>query len=75
MPSRTPSATLEDARDRFIAEWGGLGPAWGVNRTMSQIHALLMVSPESMNTDQIMGALEIRSVFMDSGLTISRAWI
>jgi DNA-binding transcriptional regulator GbsR (MarR family) len=74
MPASTPPAALDDARDRFIAEWGGLGPAWGVSRTMSQIHALLMVSPESMNTDQIMGALEISRGNAHSNIQELCAW-
>ncbi len=59
MPKHRPPEALHAARERFIAEWGGLGPAWGVNRTMSQIHALTMVSLAPMNTDQIMEALGI----------------
>ena len=27
------------AREEYLAGWGALGSAWGVNRTMSQIHA------------------------------------
>ncbi len=56
--TRTPKA-LADARSAFLDQWGALGPAWGVSRTMSQIHALLMVAPEPLNTDQIMEELEI----------------
>jgi len=50
---------LAAARAEFLAQWGALGPAWGVSRTMSQIHALLMVSPEPQNTDEIMAALQV----------------
>jgi len=50
---------LQKARDEYVAEWGALGSAWGINRTMSQIHALLMVAPAPMNTDEIMEELEI----------------
>ncbi len=32
---------------------------WGINKTMAQIHALLLISPEAMNTDRIMEELEI----------------
>jgi len=31
----------------------------GINRTMAQIHALMMVSNEPLSTDQIMGELQI----------------
>ena len=47
------------ARNEFVAQWGVLGTSWGINRTMAQIHALLMVSAESLSTDQVMAELEI----------------
>jgi DNA-binding transcriptional regulator GbsR (MarR family) len=56
---RPPPKALREAQAQFLAAWGALGPAWGVNRTMSRIHALLMVSPEPRNTDQVMEALQV----------------
>jgi DNA-binding transcriptional regulator GbsR (MarR family) len=49
----------EMARDEFVAQWGSLGTQWGINRTMAQIHALLMTAPEPMCTDEVMEKLEI----------------
>lgn len=49
----------EAAREEFIAQWGALGSNWGINRTMAQIHALLMTAPEPMYTDEIMARLHI----------------
>src|SRR5262245_51974249 len=46
-------------RDEVVAQWGALGTAWGVNRTMAQIHALLMVSPSPLSTDDVMAELQI----------------
>ena len=48
---------LERARDEFVAQWGALGTQWGINRTMAQIHALLMTSPQPMCTDEVMESL------------------
>ena len=53
------SKSLEEAKAEFLERWGEFGPAWGVSRTMSQIHALLMVSSKPLNTDEIMAALDI----------------
>jgi DNA-binding transcriptional regulator GbsR (MarR family) len=53
------SDELQQAKDDFIAQWGAMGSAWGINRTMAQIHALLMISPEPLSTDQIMEDLQI----------------
>jgi len=50
---------LSGARREFLDQWGALGSAWGVNRTMSRIHALLMISPAPLNTDEIMTELQI----------------
>lgn len=50
---------LAALRDEFVAQWGAMGNAWGINRTMAQIHALLLISPEPQSTDQIMTELRI----------------
>ncbi|NQZ58587.1 MAG: transcriptional regulator, partial [Lentisphaeraceae bacterium] len=52
-------AELKEVQDNFIHHWGTLGNAWGVNRTMTQIHALLMTEKDAMTTDQIMERLKI----------------
>ncbi len=56
--SREPT-TWETAREEFIAHWGALGTQWGINRTMAQIHALLMTAPDLLSTDEVMQKLEI----------------
>ena len=53
------SAKLSAARDEFITQWGVMGSAWGINRTMAQIHALLLVTDRPMSTDEIMEDLKI----------------
>lgn len=50
---------VRDAQDQFIQTWGTLGTQWGINRTMAQIHALLLLSPKSLTTDDIMERLSI----------------
>ena len=50
---------LEDAKRNFVEAWGTLGTNWGINRTMAQIHALLMVSEQPLSTDEIMEILDI----------------
>lgn len=51
--------TLDEARQTLINAWGTLGSSWGVSRTMAQIHALLLVSPEPLTTEDIMTQLQI----------------
>ena len=50
---------LEEAKQEFIDSWGTFGGHWGINRTMAQIHALLLVSNEPITTDEIMDKLGI----------------
>src|SRR5580698_6523485 len=50
---------LAEAKARFIADWGRFGSNWGINRTMAQIHALLLVSPDPLNADEVMEQLNI----------------
>jgi DNA-binding transcriptional regulator GbsR (MarR family) len=53
------TGTLAAARDEFIAQWGAMGGAWGINRTMAQVHALLMTSERALTTDEVMADLKI----------------
>lgn len=48
-----------EAKEQFISAWGSLGTSWGINRTMAQIHALLLISTESMSTEEVMDELKI----------------
>ncbi len=55
----TEAARLHAARDEFVTQWGAIGSAWGINRTMAQIHALLIVTPGPLTTDEVMEELKI----------------
>lgn len=50
---------LDEAKHKFIQAWGTLGSNWGINRTMAQIHALVLISPELLCADDIMETLKI----------------
>lgn len=50
---------LEEAKEQFINTWGSLGSDWGINRTMAQIHALLLVSANPLSADDVMQQLNI----------------
>jgi len=49
----------KEAKQEFIQAWGALGSKWGINRTMAQINALLLIAPEPLSTEQIMKELGI----------------
>ena len=50
---------LPEAKQQFISSWGAFGTHWGINRTMAQIHALLLVNPDPLTQDDIMEQLNI----------------
>lgn len=50
---------LNEAKQQFISSWGAFGTHWGINRTMAQIHALLLISPDPLTQDDIMEELNI----------------
>lgn len=50
---------LAEAKQQFISSWGAFGTYWGINRTMAQIHALLMVSAGPLTQDDVMEQLNV----------------
>ena len=50
---------IEQAKAEFIQSWGVLGSSWGINKAMAQIHALLVISHESLSAEDVMVALKI----------------
>ena len=50
---------FKEAKNKFVQTWGALGSQWGINKTMAQIHALLMVSNEAVSMEEVMEELQI----------------
>lgn len=50
---------LKEATTQFVELWSEMAAAWGINRTMAQIHALLYAEARPMNTDDLMERLSI----------------
>lgn len=65
---------LKQAREAFVGQWGALGTQWGINRTMAQIHALLMTAPEPLSTDEVMEELQISRGNAHTNLKELVAW-
>lgn len=65
---------FEEAKEKFIQAWGTLGSNWGVNRTMAQIHALLLMSPEALSTEEIKEELKISSGNANMNLRALMDW-
>lgn len=64
MPPRKPSEedlleAMRESQDGFVAAWGKMASSWGIPRTMAEIHALLYICGEPLNTDEVMARLQI----------------
>lgn len=51
--------SLTTAKKQFVQSWGEMGACWGINKTMAQIHALLIASEKPLSTDSVMEELQI----------------
>ncbi|MFC7347850.1 GbsR/MarR family transcriptional regulator [Chryseobacterium zhengzhouense] len=50
---------LSEAKEKYIQTWGTLATNWGINRTMAQVHALLLAEGKPLSTDEVMEMLSI----------------
>lgn len=50
---------LTETARRFVVHWGEMGTAWGVNRTVAQIHALLFFHGRPLHADDIAQTLVV----------------
>jgi DNA-binding transcriptional regulator GbsR (MarR family) len=65
---------LTPTQSKFILHWGEMGQRWGINRTVAQIHALLFVSPEPLNAEQIAETLSVARSNVSTSLRELQGW-
>lgn len=65
---------LNPVAQRFILHWGEMGSKWGVNRTVSQIHALLYLFGKPMPADEITETLEVARSNVSTSLKELQNW-
>ncbi len=65
---------LKEAQEEFIQLWGNFGTQWGINKTMAQVHALLLTSDEVLSTDDVMEALSISRGGANTNLRELMVW-
>jgi DNA-binding transcriptional regulator GbsR (MarR family) len=67
-------ASLHPAIERFVLHWGDMGSTWGVNRSVSQIHALLYVCERPLTAEEIALQLGIARSNVSNSLKELLAW-
>ena len=68
------SPGLPPTLSRFVLHWGEMGQIWGVNRSVSQIHALLFVSDAPLTADEISAQLQLARSNVSNSLKELMAW-
>lgn len=65
---------LPPAIERFVVAWGEMGEVWGVNRSVSQIHALLYVSDRPLSAEDIAERLRLARSNVSTSLRELMSW-
>jgi DNA-binding transcriptional regulator GbsR (MarR family) len=65
---------LPNAVHEFVLLWGNLGERWGVNRSVSQIHALLYASEKALTAEDIAATLSIARSNVSTSLRELQNW-
>jgi DNA-binding transcriptional regulator GbsR (MarR family) len=60
--------------ESFVAHFGEMGSRWGINRTVGQVYALLLVSENALNAEEIGDALNISRSNVSISLKELTAW-
>jgi DNA-binding transcriptional regulator GbsR (MarR family) len=68
------SSKLPAAADRFVLHWGDMGGQWGVNRSISQIHALLYLSERPRTAEDIAAMLGLARSNVSTSIRELMAW-
>ncbi len=65
---------LTAAARKFVLHWGEMGQAWGINRTMAQVHALLFIAPEPLDAEEISQLLDVSRSNVSTSLRELITW-
>ena len=65
---------LNPVAQRFVLHWGEMGSKWGVNRTVSQIHALLYLAGKPMPADEIADTLDVARSNVSNSIKELQNW-
>ena len=60
--------------ERFVLHWGEMAARWGVNRTVSQIHALLFLLGRPMHAEEIAAVLQVARSNVSTSLRELQNW-
>lgn len=65
---------LSPLQAEFVLHFGEMGSRWGINRTVGQIYAVLFLSPDPLNAEDIVDRLGVSRSNVSMGLKELQAW-
>jgi DNA-binding transcriptional regulator GbsR (MarR family) len=65
---------LSPVEQKFVLHWGEMGTRWGINRTVAQVHALLFVSPQPLDAEEIANTLSAARSNVSNSLRELQGW-
>ncbi len=65
---------LNPVTEKFVLHWGEMGSKWGVNRTMSQIHALLYIIGKPLDAEEITETLGVARSNVSTSIKELQNW-
>ncbi len=69
-----PAVTMSSITERFVLHWGEMGARWGVNRTVSQIHALLFINGVPLTAEDIAETLGVARSNVSNSIRELQNW-
>src|SRR5687768_17540782 len=65
---------LTPVMERFILHWGEMGWRWGINRSVAQVHALLMLAPKPLPAEEIGETLNVARSNVSTSIKELNGW-
>lgn len=74
MVSESVGGAVRGVEETFIARWGEMAAAWGINRTTAEVQALLYISGQVLGADEIMNRLVMSRGAVSMALKALMEW-
>lgn len=65
---------LSPVQQRFVLHWGEMGARWGLNRTVAQVHALLLISEKPLNAEELAETLAVARSNISNSIRELQGW-
>jgi DNA-binding transcriptional regulator GbsR (MarR family) len=69
-----PRDPLSPVVRQFVLHWGEMGTCWGINRTVAQVHAVLLMAERPLNADDLIAALGVARSNISTSLRELQGW-